>query len=122
VVTNALRLNGFDIRSSAKDEKLKNPVQTDADGKLLTEYIEERNAAQRGGKEKAMTKTMTIEGMMCTHCEATVQKVLEKIDGVASAEVSHEKGTAVVTLSGDVADEKLREAVEDRDYKVVSIA
>ena len=122
VVTNALRLNGFDIRSSAKDEKLKNPVQTDADGKLLTEYIEERNAAQRGGKEKAMTKTMTIEGMMCTHCEATVKKVLEKIDGVASAEVSHEKGTAVVTLSGDVADEKLKEAVEDRDYKVVSIA
>ena len=69
-----------------------------------------------------MTKTMKIEGMMCEHCEATVKKVLEKIDGVASADVSHKEGTAVVTLSADVADEKLKEAVEDRDDKVVSIA
>ena len=122
VVTNALRLNGFDMRSSAKDEKLKNPVQTDADGKLLSEYNEERKAAERSRKEKAMTKTMKIEGMMCEHCEATVKKVLEKIDGVASADVSHKEGRAVVTLNADVADEKLKEAVEDRDYKVISIA
>ena len=122
VVTNALRLNGFDMRSSDKDVKLKNPVQTDADGKLLSSYNEERKAAERSRKEATMTKTMKIEGMMCEHCEATVKKVLEKIDGVASADVSHKEGTAVVTLSADVADEKLKEAVEDRDYKVVSIA
>ena len=122
VVTNALRLNGFDMRSSDKDVKLKNPVQTDADGKLLSGYNEERKAAERSRKEATMTKTMKIEGMMCEHCEATVKKVLEKIDGVASADVSHKEGTAVVTLSADVADEKLKEAVEDRDYKVVSIA
>ncbi|MBQ8986618.1 MAG: heavy metal translocating P-type ATPase [Lachnospiraceae bacterium] len=122
VVTNALRLNGFDMRGSSKDEKLKNPVATDADGKLLSEYTKEREAAERSRKEATMTKTMKIEGMMCEHCEATVKKVLEKIDGVASADVSHKEGTAVVTLSGDVADDKLKEAVEDRDYKVISIA
>ena len=122
VVTNALRLNGFDMRSSSKDEKLKNPVVTDADGRLLSEYTKEREAAERSRKEATMTKTMKIEGMMCEHCEATVKKVLEKIDGVASADVSHKEGTAVVTLSGDVADDKLKEAVEDRDYKVISIA
>ena len=129
VVTNALRLNGFKMNSSDKDTKLGNPVQTGADGMLLSEYNKEREAAERsgkvaaegGGKEGTMTKTMKIEGMMCEHCEATVKKVLEKIDGVASADVSHKEGTAVVTLSADVADEKLKEAVEDRDYKVVSI-
>ncbi|MEE1108476.1 MAG: heavy-metal-associated domain-containing protein, partial [Lachnospiraceae bacterium] len=61
-------------------------------------------------------------GMMCGHCEATVKKALEKLEGVASAEVSHEAGTAVVTLDGEVADEALKAAVEDRDYTVVSIA
>ena len=106
---------------SDKDTKLGNPVQTGADGKLLSEYNKEREAAERSRKEATMTKTMKIEGMMCEHCEATVKKVLEKIDGVASADVSHKEGTAVVTLSADVADEKLKEAVEDRDYKVVSI-
>ena len=121
VVTNALRLNGFKMNSSDKDTKLGNPVQTGADGKLLSEYNKEREAAERSRKEATMTKTMKIEGMMCEHCEATVKKVLEKIDGVASADVSHKEGTAVVTLSADVADEKLKEAVEDRDYKVVSI-
>ena len=122
VVTNALRLNGFNMRDGGADVKLKNPVQTDADGKLLSEYIKEREAAERSRKETEMTKTMKIEGMMCEHCEATVKKVLEKIDGVASADVSHKEGTAVVTLSADVADEKLKEAVEDRDYKVLSIS
>ena len=122
VVTNALRLNGFNMRDGGADVKLKNPVQTDADGKLLSEYIKEREAAERSRKETEMTKTMKTEGMMCEHCEATVKKVLEKIDGVASADVSHKEGTAVVTLSADVADEKLKEAVEDRDYKVLSIS
>ncbi|MBF1332203.1 MAG: heavy-metal-associated domain-containing protein [Mogibacterium diversum] len=69
-----------------------------------------------------MTKTMKIEGMMCGHCEATVKKALEAIDGVNSAEVSHEAGTAVVELSGEVQDGVLQKAVEDKDYKVLSIA
>ena len=69
-----------------------------------------------------MTKTMKIEGMMCGHCEATVKKALESIDGVNSAEVSHEAGTAVVELSEEVQDEVLQKAVEDKDYKVLSIA
>ena len=68
-----------------------------------------------------MTKTMKIEGMMCGHCEATVKKALEALSGVASAEVSHEAGTAVVTLSGEVADDVLKNAVEEKDYKVTAI-
>ena len=68
-----------------------------------------------------MEKTMKIEGMMCAHCEARVKKTLEAVPGVASAEVSHEKGTAVVTLSGEVSNETLKSAVEAQDYKVVSV-
>ena len=68
-----------------------------------------------------MTKTMKIEGMMCGHCEAAVKKALEVLDGVASAEVSHEKETAVVTLEKDVDNAVLTKAVEDKDYKVVSV-
>ncbi len=68
-----------------------------------------------------MEKTMNIEGMMCMHCEATVKKALEALENVASADVSHEKGTAVVTLNGEVSDEALTKAVEDKDYKVVSV-
>ena len=68
-----------------------------------------------------MTKTMKIEGMMCGHCEARVKKTLEGIAGVASADVSHTAGTAVVTLSEDVANDVLKQAVEDQDYKVISI-
>ena len=69
-----------------------------------------------------MEKTMKIEGMMCMHCEATVKKALEALDGVSAAEVSHEKGTAVVTLSAPVADEVLKKAVEEKDYTVTSIS
>ena len=68
-----------------------------------------------------MEKTIVIEGMMCPHCEATVKKALEALDGVSSAEVSHEKGTAVVSFSQDVADDVLTKAVEDKDYKVVEV-
>ena len=68
-----------------------------------------------------MTKTMKIEGMMCGHCEARVKKTLEAVAGVSEAVVSHETGTAVVTLSGDVADDVLKKAVEDQDYKVISV-
>ena len=73
-------------------------------------------------EEKEMTKTMVIEGMMCPHCEAAVKKALEEIEGVGGAAVSHEKGTAVVTLSKDVLSDTLKKAVEDKGYKVVSIS
>lgn len=69
-----------------------------------------------------MEKTMKIEGMMCGHCEARVKKALEGLEGVGSAEVSHEKGTAVVTLNGEVVDDVLKKAVEDQDYQVTEIA
>ena len=68
-----------------------------------------------------MTKTMKIEGMMCGHCEARVKKTLEKIEGVAEAQVSHIAGTAVVTLSAPVADDVLKKAIEDQDYTVLGI-
>ena len=102
VVTNALRLNWFKMYDASKDKKIKSKVKD----------IEE---------EKTMTKTMKIEGMMCGHCEATVKKTLEAIEGVEAAEVSHENGTAVVTLAAEVADEVLKKAVEDKDYKVTGI-
>ena len=69
-----------------------------------------------------MTKTLKVEGMMCVHCEARVKKALEAIDGVTEAVASHEAGTAVVTLSKDVADDVLKKAVEDQDYKVTGFA
>ena len=69
-----------------------------------------------------MQKTMKIEGMMCPHCEAAVKKALEALDGVQEAAISHEAGTAVVTLSGEVADAVLKEAVEAKEYKVLGIA
>ena len=69
-----------------------------------------------------MTKTMKIEGMMCVHCEARVKKTLEALAGVKEAVVSHEKGTAIVTLEAEVANEVLKKAVEDQDYKVLDIA
>ena len=68
-----------------------------------------------------MTKTIKIEGMMCGHCEAAVKKALEALDQVDAAEVSHEAGTAVVTLSSEVSDDVLKKAVEDKDYRVVGI-
>lgn len=68
-----------------------------------------------------MTKTMTIEGMMCGHCEARVKKCLEALEQVTEAVVSHEAGTAVLTLSGDVSEDVLKETVEAQDYKVISI-
>ena len=99
VVTNALRLNLFDMRNAAKDKKIK-----------------------RKQEEMTMEKTMKIEGMMCVHCEATVKKALEALESVDHAEVSHEQNQAVVTLKEDVADDVLRKAVEDKDYNVISIA
>ena len=69
-----------------------------------------------------MTKTMKIEGMMCGHCEMTVKKALEALDGVESAQVSHENGTAVVTLTSDVSEDTLKQAVEAQSYRVLSVA
>ena len=99
VVTNALRLNFFDIHNADKDKKIK----------------------PKKKEKNTMTKTMKIEGMMCGHCEAAVKKALEAIPTVSEAAVSHEAGTAVVTLSSDTPDDVLRKAVEDKDYKVISI-
>ena len=128
VVTNALRLNLLKVHDASKDRPLKHPVQTNSEGKLLGtsepeagENGNDHADAGNGGKGNEMTKTMKIEGMMCMHCEATVKKALEKLDGVESAQVSHEAGTAVVTLSSDVADDVLKKAVEDKDYTVTGI-
>ena len=111
VVSNALRLNFAKIRGERKDYK-RNIVS-------VTEVIEAEN--KRLEESKTMTKTMKIEGMMCGHCEARVKKVLEAMDGVAEAVVSHTAGTAVVTLNGDVTDEQLKKTIEDQDYKVLGI-
>jgi Cu2+-exporting ATPase len=119
VVSNALRLNLMKIHDTVYDKKLKFRVETDGNGKLLADKY---NTVEDGGEgENTMAKTLKIEGMMCPHCEATVKKALEKIDGVASAQVSHEAGTAVVELTADVDDAVLTQAVEDKDYKVLGI-
>ncbi len=112
VVTNALRLNLFKLHNAGRDRKRKNAVAVNIISDSSNNKKEEDNQ---------MTKTIHIEGMMCGHCEAHVKKALEAIDGVAEAQVSHEKGTAVVTLTADVADEVLTKAVEEQDYKVVSV-
>ena len=101
VVSNALRLNLFKLHDAGKDKKI--------------------NRHSKHREETTMVKTMKIEGMMCGHCEAAVKKALEAIDGVASAEVSHTDGTAVVTLSKPVENAVLRKAVEDKDYTVTDI-
>ena len=108
VVTNALRLNLCRVYDPKHDRK------TTPDRKNKTNKPNE-------SEEKSMTKTMNIEGMMCGHCEARVKKALEALDAVSEAAVSHESGTAVVTLSSDISDEKLKETVEAEDYKVTSI-
>ena len=121
VVTNALRLNLFDIRSTKHDRKIRQKADFSA-GALSDKQQETTDSKEDSQEVTAMTKTMSIEGMMCVHCEARVKKVLEAIDQVSSAEVSHEKGTAVVTLNSDVDNEVLKKAVEDQDYKVTNIA
>ena len=119
VVTNALRLNLMDIHDPSKDKRAKKQLPLSADGTLLTEYGKEEK--QPDEKGETMNKTLKIEGMMCPHCEATVKKALEALDGVSEAVVSHEAGTAVVTLTADVEDAVLTQAVEAKDYKVLSV-
>ena len=117
VVTNALRLNLLNIKDSRKDKKIRRRTVA-----LEGEAVAAAEIKKKNKKEKmTMTKTMKIEGMMCGHCEAAVKKALEALDGVAGAEVSHEKGTAVVTLEKEVDNAVLTKAVEDKDYKVVSV-
>ena len=118
VVMNALRLNLMDIRSPGKDRrKKKNSLPLSAAGTLLPEEPGE----PKERTEEIMTKTLTIEGMMCSHCESTVKKALEALEGVTEAKVSHEAGTAVVSLSAPVAEEALKKAVEDKDYAVLKV-
>ena len=100
VVSNALRLNWFKMYDASRDKKIK---------------------IKKKEEETTMTKTMKIEGMMCGHCEARVKKVLEALPEVDAAEVSHEAGTAVITLNAGVSDDVLKKAVEDQDYKVLGI-
>lgn len=100
VVSNALRLNFIDVHSAKKDYKVKQTAKKERNG-------------------KKMEKTIKIEGMMCQHCEARVKKTLEELEGVASADVSHTAGTAVVSLTKDVSDDVLKQAVEAQGYKVL---
>lgn len=103
VCMNALRLNMLNIHDSKKDRPIRHKAKQESEG------------------EKEMKKTMKIEGMMCSHCEASVKKALEAIDGVESAEVSHEAGTAIVTMSKEVSNDVLKNAVEAKDYNVTGI-
>ena len=112
VVTNALRLNLFKLHNAGRDHKRKDAIAVD---------IISDNSDNKKEEDNKMTKTIHIEGMMCGHCEAHVKKALEAIDGVAEVQASHEKGTAVVTLTADVADDVLTKAVEEQDYKVLSV-
>ena len=151
VVTNALRLNLFKMHDASKDHPMRKRAEKAANkggdkaenaGAVRTGAEDTRSIGQTANENETvskemqksenqknhinmegitMTKTMNIEGMMCGHCEARVKKALEALAGVESAEVSHEKGTAVVSMSADVADDTLKEAVEAQDYKVDSI-
>ena len=122
VVSNALRLNLFDLHSTKHDRKPKSaalpaaPVQPAA-----AENTAEPVSAPVVKEDNAMKKTLHVEGMMCGHCEARVKKALEALPAVDEAVVSHEAGTAIVTLNAEVSDADLKKAVEDQDYKVTSI-
>ncbi len=122
VCMNALRLNLLDIHDASGDRKI---VRKGGQNRVLDKLPDEEEKTAEIAEikeEKEMTKTLTVEGMMCMHCEARVKKALEAIDGVESAVASHEAGTAVVTLSKEVPDEVLKKAVEDQDYPVKAIA
>lgn len=122
VVSNALRLNLFDLHSTKHDRKPKSaalpaaPMQPAA-----AENTAEPVSAPVVKEDNAMKKTLHVEGMMCGHCEARVKKALEALPAVDDAVVSHEAGTAIVTLNAEVSDADLKKAVEDQDYKVTGI-
>ena len=120
VVSNALRLNLFSMYDARKDKKHRSKKGNAHQEKLQNDSNIESIEKEEKENDK-MTKTMEIKGMMCGHCEARVKKTLEAIDGVTEAVVSHESGTAVVTMSSEVADDVLKNAVEAQDYEVTGI-
>ena len=118
VVSNALRLNLFDVHSTKHDRAPKNAASLPA---ALTQPAVDENKESFIKEDPAMKKTLKVEGMMCGHCEARVKKALEALPEVTEAVVSHETGTAIVTLNADVSDDVLKKAVEDQDYPVTGI-
>ncbi len=118
VVTNALRLNLLHLYDARRDHKQRQSGTNRQ--RSQSDQMKQINQEEKG-RDAVMKKTMKIEGMMCGHCEAAVKKALESLEGVASAEVSHEAGTAVVTLQKEVPNETLKETVEAKDYQVISI-
>lgn len=119
VVSNALRLNWFKMYDGSRDKKrkIKNPAAQETEIQKETQKAEIKEKEE----EETMTKTMKIEGMMCGHCEARVKKALEALPQVDAAEVSHEAGTAVLTLNAELDNDVLKKTVEDEDYKVTGI-
>ena len=118
VVTNALRLNWCNVYDSKRDRKIKSKYAMSVS---VLRGVQQDTDEANHKEDMTMEKTMKIEGMMCGHCEAAVKKALEALDGVSEAIVSHEKGTAIVKLNADVADDVLKETVEAKDYKVTEV-
>ena len=118
VVTNALRLNWCKVYDSKRDRKIKSKYAMSVS---VLRGVQQDTDEANHKEDMTMEKTMKIEGMMCGHCEAAVKKALEALDGVSEAIVSHEKGTAIVKLNADVADDVLKETVEAKDYKVTEV-
>ena len=121
VVSNALRLNLFDLHSTRHDHKTASPAAAPVQSAAENNKKSDAEAPEVKTEDNPMKKTLKVEGMMCGHCEARVKKALEALPEVDEAVVSHEAGTAIVTLNADVADDVLKNAVEAQDYKVTGI-
>lgn len=121
VVSNALRLNLFDLHSTSHDHKIASPAAAPVQSAAENNKKSDAEASEVKTEDNTMKKTLKVEGMMCGHCEARVKKALEALPEVAEAVVSHEAGTAIVTLNAEVADDVLKNAVEAQDYKVTGI-
>ena len=121
VVSNALRLNLFDLHSTRHDHKTASPAAAPVQSAAENNKKSDAEAPEVKTEDNPMKKTLKVEGMMCGHCEARVKKALEALPEVAEAVVSHEAGTAIVTLNAEVADDVLKNAVEAQDYKVTGI-
>ena len=119
VCMNALRLNMLDVHDPRHDKKIKRKTTAEKDEAWL--YKTKETPETREKEKKTMTKTVNIKGMMCGHCEATVKKALEAIDGIDTATVSHDAGTAVIELSKDVDEALIKAAVEDKDFEFISV-
>ena len=121
VVSNALRLNLFDLHSTRHDHKNASPAAAPVQSAAENNKKSDAEAPEVKTEDHTMKKTLKVEGMMCGHCEARVKKALEALPEVDEAVVSHEAGTAIVTLNAEVADDVLKKAVEDQDYPVTGI-